>query len=745
MVNTDVDVYMMKYKCFPGLVAILTIFLFGLSLSLHGESTPSNPGILNPAFTGSTPKIDGSLDDEIWQKNPLREKFITYNPAYGEILPQETEVWMAYDKKNLYFAFKCYDSEPEKIKTSITRRDNMFSDDWVGLSLDALGNKQTSYDLFCNPNGIQGDILNSAVGGEDVAPDFVWDSAGQLTEDGYQVEMSIPLRSIRFKSGEEVKMGILFWRRISRLGMSGSWPDLEPGHGIFNKHQSIVYQNLKSPLNMEILPSFVWGNGSSRISPQEWSENNAFQEIGVGFKYGITSSLTTDITYNPDFSQVESDVFQVEVNRRYPIFYSEKRPFFMEGTDIFNFFTIPYGFIQTAVHTRRIFDPLWGAKLTGAVGKTALGILAAGDEWPGLEWPIETNPYEGKKAYFTIARGKQSLGRDNYMGAIYTGREFVGGFNRVGGVDLSLRFLTNHQVQASYMQSFSRQPEEESTRISPSYHVVYSYFTKPLGIMAAYEHIGEDFQLDSGFVRRIGVDEGWLWIGPSFYPNPEKMTWLKRIDPHLTFQYLHDLNTGMDDSFFRAAVDFSFTKQGNLGINFNTEKESWKGETFPLNSFNMEGGIQLTKWFQFGGGVTLGEQIYYPADIPFKGDYIGAGFGFTLQPNSNLSLTLSLHHSHLKTETEEIYNVNIIYSRTTYQFNKYLFARAIIQYDSYKKNLLTDILVSFTLIPGTVIHLGYGGLYEENNWQTDHWVPGYGSLRVMKQSFFFKASYLWRF
>jgi len=719
--------------------------LIGTRFPLYSEALLNDPSILNPPFAGSSPKIDGRLDDEIWQNLPLRENFITYNPAYGEVLPKKTEVWMAYDKKNLYFAFKCYDSEPEKIKTSITRRDGMFSDDWVGISLDAMGNKQSSYDLFCNPNGIQGDILTSAVSGEDMSPDFVWESAGQLTEEGYQVEMSIPLRSIRFKSGKEVRMGVLFWRRISRLGMSGSWPDIEPGQGIFNIHQSIIYKNLKSPLNLEILPSFTWGSGSSRVSPHEWSESDTFREIGAGLKYGITSSITADITLNPDFSQVESDAFQVEVNRRYPIFYSEKRPFFMEGTDVFNFFTIPYGYIQTAVHTRKIVDPLWGAKLTGTVGKTALGLLAAGDEWPGLEWDSGLNPYEGKNAYFTIARGKQSLGRDNYMGAIYSGREFSGGFNRVGGLDLSLRFFANHKIQTSYMQSFSKQPGAESAMNSPTYHLVYSYITKPLGIMAAYEHIGKDFQMDSGFVRRTGINEGWLWIGPSFYPNPEKMAWLKRIDPHLTFSYLHDFFTGMDDSFFRAAVDFSFTKQGRLGTSFIRQKESWKGETFGLSSFNTEGAVQLTKWFQMGGGFTFGEQIYYPAAFPFKGDFFGAGFGFTLQPNSKLRLTLSLHHSHLTKEKEEIYDVNIIYSRMTYQFNKYFFARAIIQYDSFKKNLLTDILASFTFIPGTVIHLGYGGLYEKQDWQKGDWVPGHGNLRIMKRSFFFKASYLWRF
>ncbi|MDH5715120.1 MAG: carbohydrate binding family 9 domain-containing protein, partial [Candidatus Aminicenantes bacterium] len=181
---------------------IAQVFLYQ---SLEGVIFSAGPEgeadkILIPVRASVPPKIDGSLDDEAWEGSPLTKEFITYNPLYGEVLPQKTVIWLAYDSKNLYFAFKCYDTEPEKIKTSITKRDNIFSDDWVGLSLDSLGNKQSSYDLFVNPNGIQGDILNSAVGGEDVSPDFVWYSAGMLTDEGYQAEISIPLRSIRFKS-----------------------------------------------------------------------------------------------------------------------------------------------------------------------------------------------------------------------------------------------------------------------------------------------------------------------------------------------------------------------------------------------------------------------------------------------------------------------------------------------------------------------------------------------------------------
>ena len=334
--------------------------------------------------------------------------------------------------------------------------------------------------------------------------------------------MRIPLGSIRFKSDKEVKMGILFWRRISRLGVSGSWPNWPPGQGLFNKHATVVYKDLKNPLILEMLPSITSGSSSERVNPQEWDKGDSFKDIGIGLKYGITSSITADITINPDFSQVESDAFQVEVNQRYPIFYSEKRPFFMEGLDIFNFLTISDYFV-TPVHTRRIVDPLWGIKMTGTVGKISFGVLSAGDESPGREWEDEKKPNEDKNAYFTIVRGKHSLGKDNFIGGLYSGREFAGGYNRVAGADFGYRFLKNHRIGTSFLQSTFRESEGESSISSSSLNFGYIYDTKPLFIVAILEHIGKDFRMDSAFLRRSGINDGTGRINANFYPNPQKV------------------------------------------------------------------------------------------------------------------------------------------------------------------------------------------------------------------------------
>ena len=185
---------------------------------------------LEPRRVATPPTIDGRLDDEAWQGTtlPLTE-WLTYNPLNGEKMVQQTEVAAAYDDRYLYFAFHCVDPEPDKVAAPSAAATTCSTTTGSGLSLDSVGNGQSSYDLFINPSGVQGDVLTTPSAGENSAPDFVWDSAGQRTPEGYDVEIRVPLTTIRFKSGPDVRMGVLFWRRVSRLGMSASWPSFPPG------------------------------------------------------------------------------------------------------------------------------------------------------------------------------------------------------------------------------------------------------------------------------------------------------------------------------------------------------------------------------------------------------------------------------------------------------------------------------------------------------------------------------------
>ena len=282
------------------LVIVLALFW----LPLHVVSAQGRPDFRMPHVT-APPTIDGDLGDEAWSGGPLDlGDWISYNPLRGEKMLHRTEVRIVYDDRNIYFAFHCFDDEPGKIRTTISRRDSVFSDDWIALSLDSAGTGQTAYHLFVNPSGIQMDALNTPSSGERFEADLIWDSAGKVTDDGYAVELKLPLQTIRFSGGPEVRMGIRFFRRISRSGVSASWPEMLPAEWVFHRPGRLVFQDLKQPPLIELLPSVTYGISQVRAAPDRWDAATRKGDVGLSAKYGLTSNITVDATVNPDFSQV---------------------------------------------------------------------------------------------------------------------------------------------------------------------------------------------------------------------------------------------------------------------------------------------------------------------------------------------------------------------------------------------------------------------------------------------------------
>jgi hypothetical protein len=691
--------------------------------------------------------IDGNLEEAIWKGPSINEVFITMAPTFGAKLPEKTEVWAAYDKDNLYFAFRCHDSQPNSIKTSVARRDKIDNDDQVGIWLDTSGTEQTSYEFYVNPNGIQMDAINSTVGKYDITPDFVWHSAGKIIPGGYQVEIRIPLQSIRYRinRNDESQMRIMFFRKIIRLGALSTWPEVKPGRTDLNCMTTVVYHGLKKGgLKLEILPNFTYNADSRRVEADTWDKTTD-TNIGVALKYGITSSITAEATVNPDFSQVESDVFQMEVNQRYPIFYSEKRPFFMESQEVLDF-TIVHdtmasvlerGMMIAPIHTRRIVDPGWAGKLSGSSGKMNFAFLAANDR----------SPAQGN-ALFGIFRAKYNLGADNSLGVLYTGRHLPGAgeHNNVGGVDLKYRVTKNLRASLSYLHSGTRTGENQPLENGYGWNAVLQYLSPRIILMGAYERYDKDFFMASAFQNRVGISRFWFGFGPYINVKIKPFPWLKRLIPYIHYAHLHDLGTKMNDISRVFGLYMNFAPMGILYLEYRVEDEAWKGKLFDKNYFIVLGTFQLSKWLHLDTSMYLGGQIYYHTDDPFAGDERTIDIGITVEPSLKLKMGLNYIYSDFKHKLtkERIYSTHIYNFHTTYQFNKYFFVRGILRYDDFQEKLLTDLLASFTLIPGTVVHLGYGSLYLENRWQNNMWVPGQGNLIRMRQGLFFKASYLWR-
>ncbi len=726
-------------RLLPALFAFLT-----LSASVAASDQP--PSTLVLRYVETAPRIDGRLDAGEWPVEPLETgEWISYNPLYGERLPQKTTVWAAYDKQYLYFAFRCTDPDPSRIKTSIARRDNMWNDDWVGLKLDAMGNGQTSYDMFVNPSGVQGDILTSAAKGENSSVDWVWDSAAKTTPDGYTAEIRVPVQSIRFKSGADVPMRVLFWRRISRLGVSVAWPDLPPGKSAFERETTMMVHDLAWPGVREVMPAITESGNQTRLTPGGWSPARGTANLGVGAKLGITSAVTLDGTLNPDFSQVESDSYQIQVNQRYPIFFSEKRPFFMEGMGVFELAgTGGDGNMATAVHTRRIVDPLFGVKLSGTVGRVTFGTISASDEAAGRLDP----QFEGKRKLFNIARATYSLGPSSYAGAIVTGTDFAGGYNRVAGGDMSIRIGAHQQVTATVLHSASSDPGAGSpSRNGSMAQASYSYNSQRVGFSTQVEHYDRDFKMDTAFYNRTGITGGWIYGGLNFYPDKTRIPWLKKINPFVFLQYVYDRAQAGHDLIQVYAVRSNFTRNGSLRADVLHVEEAWLHREFNQLFFRLQGNVQMTNWLYVSGQLTAGDSLYYDPVTPFVGSSTRQSVTVTLQPSARFAQDVSVQRTTLDRPDNggRVYDARVVNAKTRYQFTARLSVRGIVQYDSSSTRVLCDVLSSYEVRPGTVFYAGYGALFEKREYRDNAWTTGTGAYLSTSRGLFIKASYLYRF
>ncbi len=730
-------------------------FLVLALLAAPGRAQDASPAkSVRPQVTAerltTPPRIDGILEDDAWKGPPLPlGEWLTYNPLNGDRLDQTTEVHAGYDDRAIYLAFHCLDPEPDKVRSTLSRRDQLWNDDWVGLSLDSVGNGQSSYDLFVNPAGVQADILTTPSAGENTAPDWVWESAGRRTAQGYDVEIRLPLTTIRFKSGSDVRMGILFWRRVSRLGMSASWPDVPAGRSFIERHALLALHDLKQPLTLEVIPSLTYSRHETRVSPDAFGPADSEPDAGISARYGVTSSVTLEGTVNPDFSQVESDAFQVEVNQRFPVYYPEKRPFFMEGMGTFELAGVGGDAnMRTAVHTRVIEDPLWGAKSSGTAGRTTFALLAAGDDAPGRPLPDgEENPFLGERKGYYIARGQYSLGRTSYVGALLTDTELADGHNRVAATDVSLK-LGNHFASGTFIASATRSPDGLERKDGVAGQALYAYETKPFVFVTQAEHYDTEFHMDTAFVNQTGVTQGWSFIAPSFYPDPKKTSWLKRVVPFVFTRYGKDRVQGGNGWFVLPGIRMHLTRQGYFRLDAGWGREPWAGQVFPTRMVRVQGQAQLFRWLNVAAQARFGRSIYYDPQAPYSGRERDYNAELSFQPSARFNQSVSWNHVGFDRESDgtNVYAVDILNTRTTFQIDRHFFLRAIVQYDSSRHEVLTDLLASWELLPGTVAYAGYGSIIERRGWDGSGFTDDpAGVYRTAERGFFFKASYIHRF
>ena len=682
-----------------------------LYLCLASSAFAQSPAEYRVPRASEPPKLDGILDDQVWAQAPMPTgQWVWYNPNRGDKMPDvyKTDVRIAYDDRNLYFAFHCFDNEPGKIRTNIAKRDAAFSDDWIALSLDSAGTGQAAYHLFSNPSASQMDALNTSASGEQFDADMVWFSAAKMTSDGYVVEVQIPLQTLRFSGGDEVKMNLVFFRKVSRIGYSYAWPEMLPGQWVFDRPSRLIFSNLKPRRLVELLPSVTYGINQQRETANTWGPADDKYNVGASGKLGITSGITLDGTINPDFSQVESDAFQVQVNQRFPLFFSEKRPFFMEGMGLFNIAgTGGDGNMRTAVHTRRIVDPIYGSKLTGTIGKTAFGVLNAVDDSPTPPFTIEGEPFDVPNKVTTVGRATYGLRRSDYVGGIFTHTQHDGRHNVVAGGDVSLRPSDAHSFSATFLASRTERSRRSDLRGNTA-QACYTYATRRWFSTNQVEHYDKDFVDGHGvlqphrFHQRVVVQRSELLS--------EVASWLQRIHPFYFAKYGRDRIQNGDEDYLHTGIRFNVTRQGFLNFSHGRGHESWKGTKYKVGSdFNFFGNMQALRWLNLGATMAAA-----PRSSTTRSTRSRAARATTASRRrfnrtstcpraSNSAATASGGPGparRLRGEHRQ--------SRTTYQFDKHFLVRMLARYDSSQSRVLTDFLGRTSSCPARCFMPGTG-------------------------------------
>jgi hypothetical protein len=707
---------------------LIVILLLGTALAYSADKSKNKkPEITIPKIS-EPPKIDGNLDDSCWNKATKLDGFYKFEPVDGEPSSEETVVFLVYDNENLYVAFQCFDKEKDKIRAHISKRDAAYNDDFVVVILDTFNSQRRGYQIGCNPLGIQIDAFWMEGEDDDESFDLIFYSDGKLNEDGYAVELAIPFKSLRFPQGKIHNIGFGAGRVIPRKNEKASWPPLDMSKStIFDQFAEVKeLEGIEYSKNIEILPSFTALQTGTRNEQGIFKNNSADSDFGLGVKYGITPNITFDFTYNPDFSQVEADAEQVDVNLRYELYFDEKRPFFLEGADIFS------SDIEV-FYSRRIIDPLYGAKVTGKIGKATFAFLSALDEGPGRQWAGEENPHLGEKAFFNVFRGKYDLFGNSWVGFLMTNRQFTEASNNVFGFDGVFNFKKNYKFSFQGLGSYTTTEEGEKLS-APAFTAQFGRFSKHLEMAFSYNDLYPNFKADTGFIKRTDIRQGRFYIGYKFRPNK---SWILTFQPDYIFNSYYDHDGILVEQENQASIDFEFPKQTYFSLFYNDMMERWANIDFKKKSFSVNLHSEPTSYFTGGFYFYMGKSIYYSKENPYLGYKHIFETWLSFLPNPRLKTELDFTKNTFWREKggEQVYDYNIIRSKTTYQFTKKLFLRSILEYNAYWDELTTDFLLSYMYNHGTVFFFGYGGLYD-----TNHDMP----FRQNSRSFFVKISYLWR-
>ncbi|AUD79080.1 hydrolase [Kangiella profundi] len=722
--------YLLKSSCC--LIASVSLFIAAESQSLENINIPKVEGDIT---------LDGKLDEAIWSKATKVSLDYETRPGENTQSPVATTAYVVQNGESLLVAFVAEDPEPSKLHYSFRDRDG-WGDDQVGFKVDTFNDGRKAYNFFVNPVGVQSDSIEDDVSlSEDTSWNGIWFSAAHITKTGYNVEIKLPFKVLRFPENSD-KWGIDFVRfyprgYMYRLAHSPQRRDINCFVCQINKAEG--FEGIESGRNLEMTPYIVAQDSQTRNPPSEpsWQGEGVDWETGLDLRWGITDSSVLNATINPDFSQVETDAAQLDVNTQFSLFYSEKRPFFLEGAE---YFRTPF----TLLNTRTIANPDFGAKYIGKNEGHSFGILASRDQQTSFLIPgslssslarlTDVNGSDIESDVFA-ARYAYDLGEKSQIGGMITHRSTDGYRNSVAAIDGKYMITNVDELRYEVMYSDTENPEQlqQQYGLAPSsdglgYRVNYSHNGRDWDVFATHIDFDNDFRADLGYKPQVGYDRQAFGVKRNWYGTEENNDFFsdyslqvkgERVTEY-TDQKLWDLATITLNA--NGEYRSGFTLVGNVSYEF------YQNNWFPQKYYSHSGSFYPVNALRVGYNIRWGDGIdYRNARAATYQEY---GVYSNWQVTQHWSFGGEWQFTDFDVEQGQLFKADIFNFDTRYQFDQYSYLKFVIRYTDVDYNaplysnpnqvsretiIDRQLLYGYKWNPRTVFYLGYSDNGFEDN------------------------------
>lgn len=718
------DQHLFFFLSFPKIriISFIFSFLFVVASTVNPETPVSE---VKAYRTYESIEIDGDLTESDWQKAEPIKRFVQIEPHEGEVSSEPMEVRILYDDENIYFGFICYDSDMSKLVANEMRRDarDIHENDNVFLLLDTYNDKRSGF--FFRANAL-GAIQDRAITNNGDTLNGDWDAVvackSKINDTSWTTEISIPFSQLRFKKSDPMSWGMNVGRELIRNQEETVWTPVPASYGGLAKYRTTNLGTLSGlkgitpSRNLEFLPYLLPGI-TQENDEDIVSETTREFKLGFDAKYGITSNLIADITYNTDFAQVEADQEQVNLTR-FSLFFPEKRPFFLEGAGLFDFGVPRQSFRRPPpmllFYSRRIglaegnaIPIIFGGKASGKIGSYGVGFLnVLTDEF--YDEPAEDDPIDIPRTNYSVIRVTKDAAAGSRFGMIVVNKDEFGNYNRAGGFDFEFRPSDRLDVRGMWARTFTPDMSGKNN----AWYFGTRWRNDILRLGGSYTDIDEDFDPAVGYVRQTGMRQvrtdlrltprpnkygiREIWSGPEANYILTQDNELERWN----LSYTHWTSFATGDSIMLFArrmferLDEDFEIREDVVIPIGDYQYSIVGGRFSTSDSRV---ISTTTGFELGN--------FYNGRIrKFSVDG-------SLKPNGRIGLHLDYEFNRVNLPAGD-FDANLFSGRLYYSFSTTLFAKLFAQWNTETNLVSTNFLVNYIYRPGSDFYFVFNQSYD---------------------------------